>query len=96
MLIGTLTVTPPDGPVSDNYALGWFTKINEEGHLLIFHGGRGLCFNALVAADLNTKNALLLVTNTEVGHIHPQSQILKMHKKLKEYYSDRFELPYLN
>ncbi len=88
--------TPPDGPVSDNYALGWFTKINEEGHLLIFHGGRGLCFNALVAADLNTKNALLLVTNTEVGHIHPQNQILKMHKKLKAYYSDSLELPYLN
>jgi CubicO group peptidase (beta-lactamase class C family) len=74
--------TPPDGPVSDNYALGWFTKINEEGHLLIFHGGRGLCFNALVVVDLNTKNELLLVTNTEVGHIHPQSQILRMHKKI--------------
>jgi len=86
--------TPPDGPVSDNYALGWFTKINEEGHFLIFHGARGLCFNAHVVADLNTKNALLLVTNTEVGHIHPQSQILRMHKKIYEYYSDRFKLPY--
>jgi CubicO group peptidase (beta-lactamase class C family) len=85
--------TPPDGPVSDNYALGWFTKINEEGQLIIFHGGRGLCFNALVTADLNSKNALLLVTNTEVGHIHPQRQIIKMRNKLKEYYSDRFKLP---
>ncbi len=86
--------TPPDAEESDNYALGWFTKKTYEGHILIYHGGRGLSFNAHVIADLKTKNALLLVTNTEVGHTHPQSQILKMHKKIKEYYLDRFELPF--
>jgi CubicO group peptidase (beta-lactamase class C family) len=86
--------TPPDAQASDSYALGWFTKKTDEGHNLIYHGGRGLCFNALVIADLKTKNALLLVTNAEVGHMHPQRQILKMHKKIKEYYMDRFELPF--
>ena len=86
--------TPPDAEESDNYALGWFTKKTDEGHNLIYHGGRGLCFNAHVIADLKTKSALLLVTNAEVGHTHPQSQILKMHKKIKEYYLDRFELPF--
>jgi CubicO group peptidase (beta-lactamase class C family) len=86
--------TPPDAEESDNYALGWFTKKTNEGHNLIYHGGRGLSFNALVIADLKTKSALLLVTNAEVGHIHPQSQILKMHKKIKEYYMDQFELPF--
>jgi CubicO group peptidase (beta-lactamase class C family) len=86
--------TPPDAEESDNYALGWFTKKTDEGHNLIYHGGRGLCFNAHVIADLKTKSALLLVTNTEVGHTHPQSQILKMHKKIKEYYMDQFELPF--
>jgi hypothetical protein len=44
--------------------------------------------------DLETKNAILIVTNSEVGHTHPQNQILKMHKKIKEHYSDRFELPF--
>jgi CubicO group peptidase (beta-lactamase class C family) len=85
--------TPPDAEESDDYALGWFTKKTDEGHRLIYHGGRGLCFNALVVADLKTKSALLLVTNSEVGHTHPQSQILKMHRKIKDYYLDRFELP---
>ena len=93
--------TPPDTKEFDqkvmkfvNYALGWFTYITDEGYNLIFHGGRGLSFNAHVMADLKTKNAILIVTNSEVGHTHPQGQILKMHKKIKEHYSDRFELPF--
>ena len=80
----------------DNYALGWFTKETDEGHNLIYHGGRGLAFNAHVIADLKTKNALLLVTNAEVGHTHPLTQNLKIHKRIKEHYSDRLELPSLN
>ena len=80
----------------DNYALGWFTKENDEGHNLIYHGGRGLSFNAHVVADLKTKNAILLVTNTEVMHIHPQLHLLKIHKKIKEHYSDQFELPFID
>ena len=93
--------TPPDAKEFEekankfaNYALGWFTEKTAEGHNLIFHGGRGLSFNAHVIADLNTKNALLLVTNAEVGHTHPLDQIQKMHKKIKEHYSEQFELPF--
>jgi CubicO group peptidase (beta-lactamase class C family) len=93
--------TPPDTKKfnqkdrkSPSYALGWFTYTTHKGNNLIFHGGRGLCFNAHVMVDLETKNAILIVTNSEVGHIHPNSQIIKMHKKIKKHYSDRFELPF--
>ncbi len=93
--------TPPDTKIfnqkswkSPSYALGWFTYTKDKDHNLIFHGGRGLCFNAHVMVDLETKNAILIVTNSEVGHTHPNSQILKMHKKIKKHYSDRFELPF--
>ena len=93
--------TPPDTKKfnqkdrkSPSYALGWFTYTTHKGNNLIFHGGRGLCFNAHVMVDLETKNAILIVTNSEVGHTHPNSQILKMHKKIKKHYSDRFELPF--
>ena len=80
----------------DNYALGWFTKEKDEGDNLIYHGGRGLSFNAHVVADLKTKNAILLVTNTDVAHIHPQIHLLKMLKKIKEHYSEQVELPFIN
>ena len=93
--------TPPDTKKfnqkdrkSPSYALGWFTYTTHKGNNLIFHGGRGLCFNAHVMVDLETKNAILIVTNSEVGHIHPNSQIIKMHKIIKKHYSDRFELPF--
>jgi CubicO group peptidase (beta-lactamase class C family) len=93
--------TPPDTKKIDqksmkspSYALGWFTYTTHKGSNLIIHGGRGLSFNAHVMADLKTKNAILIVTNSEVGHTHPNSQIIKMHKKIKKYYSDRFELPF--
>jgi len=93
--------TPPDTKKyypkswkSPSYALGWFTFAKDKGHNLIFHGGRGLCFNSHVMVDLETKNAIIIVTNSEVGHTHPNSQIIKMHKKIKKHYSDRFELPY--
>ena len=93
--------TPPDTKKfnqkdrkSPSYALGWFTYTTHKGSNLIFHGGRGLSFNNHVMADLKTKNAILIVTNSEVGHIHPNSQIIKMHKIIKKHYSDRFELPF--
>ena len=79
----------------DNYALGWFTKKKDEGHNLIYHGGRGFAFNAHVMADLKTKNAILLVTNTDVSHTHPQIHLLKILKKLKEHYSEQVELPFI-
>ena len=63
--------TPPDTKKfnqkdrkSPSYALGWFTYTTHKGNNLIFHGGRGLCFNAHVMVDLETKNAILIVTNS--------------------------------
>ncbi len=84
------------GYLNSNYALGWFTKEKDKGYDLIYHGGRGLCFNAMVLADLKTKNAILLVTNTEVPHVHPTVQNLLMIKKIKEHYSKQVELPFTN
>ncbi len=92
--------TPPDLATWDididlgfNYALGWFTKTDENGHKLIWHGGRGFAFNAQVVADLNKKSAILLVSTAEVPHIHPQTQLLKISEKIKQYYSGKIELP---
>ena len=92
--------TPPDLATWDididlglNYALGWFTKTDKNGHKLIWHGGRGFAFNAQVVADLNKKSAILLVSTAEVPHIHPQTQLLKISEKIKRYYSGKIELP---
>jgi CubicO group peptidase (beta-lactamase class C family) len=84
------------GFLNSNYALGWFTKEKDKGYDLIYHGGRGFAFNAMVLADLKTKNAILLVTNTEVSHVHPTVQNLLMIKKIKEHYSKQVELPFTN
>jgi CubicO group peptidase (beta-lactamase class C family) len=92
--------TPPDSAMWDidinlglNYALGWFTKQGEDGHSLIWHGGRGFDFNAQVVADLNKKNAILIVSTSEVPHIHPQTHLLRISKKIKKHYSEKIELP---
>ena len=84
------------GFLNSNYALGWFTKEKNKSYDLIYHGGRGLAFNAMVLVDLKTKNAILLVTNTEVSHVHPTFQNLLMIKKIKEHYSKQVELPFTN
>ena len=76
-----------------NYALGWFTKTNEDGHRLIWHGGRGFAFNAQVVVDLNSRCAVLLVSTSESPHIHPQTHLLRISKMIKEYYSGKIELP---
>jgi CubicO group peptidase (beta-lactamase class C family) len=67
-----------------------------DGHHLLWHGGRGFAFNAQVIADLKTKNAILLVTNSEVSHIHPQYHLLIMVKKIQEHYAGKVNLPALN
>ena len=84
------------GYLNSNYALGWFAKEKGKGYDLIYHGGRGFAFNAMVFADLKTKNAILLVTNTEVSHLHPTFQNVLMIKKIKEHYSKQVELPFTN
>ena len=76
-----------------NYALGWFTKNTEDGHSLIWHGGRGFDFNAQVVADPDAKSAILIVSTAEVPHMHPQTHLLKITEKIKKYYSEKVELP---
>jgi CubicO group peptidase (beta-lactamase class C family) len=93
---------PPDKATWDididlglNYAMGWFTKTDKEGHKLIWHGGRGFDFNAQVIVDLNDESAILIVSTSELPNAHPQTHLLKILQKIKEYYKDRFELPSL-
>jgi hypothetical protein len=76
-----------------NYAIGWFTKTDKDGHKLIWHGGRGFDFNAQVVVDLNDKNAILVVSTSELPNVHPQTQLLKITKKIKESYKNKFDLP---
>jgi hypothetical protein len=99
---GTLEILhdPPDKARWDididlglNYAIGWFTKTDKDGHKLIWHGGRGFDFNAQVVVDLNDKNAILVVSTSELPNVHPQTQLLKISKKIKEYYKNKFILP---
>jgi len=92
--------TPPDSVKWDinidlglNYAMGWFTKKDKNGHSLIWHGGRGFNVNAQVVADLNEKSAILIVSTSEVPHIHPQTHLLRISIKIKEFYSGKIELP---
>lgn len=76
-----------------NYAMGWFTKTDKDGHKLIWHGGRGFNFNAQVIVDLNDKSAILTVSTSELPNVHPQTHLLRISQKIKEYYKNRFELP---
>jgi CubicO group peptidase (beta-lactamase class C family) len=76
-----------------NYAMGWFTKTSKEGHKLIWHGGRGFCVNAQVVADMNDKSAILVVSTAELPTVHPQTQLLKISRKIKDSYKDKFDLP---
>lgn len=92
--------TPPPMEIWDinigfdtDYALGWFTKKTDDDHALIWHGGRGFAFNAVVVADLTSRNAILLVTNAEVPHIHPQLHLLQIVKKIKNRFLGEALLP---
>jgi len=76
-----------------NYAMGWFTKTNKDGHKLIWHGGRGFDFNAQVIVDLNDKSAILIVSTAELPNVHPQTHLLRISQKIKESYKNKFDLP---
>jgi len=75
-----------------NYALGCNTKKENDGNYLIWHKGQGTSFTARVQADPKTKNAILLVTNAKVEHIH----LLKAAKAIKKYYASQANLPIVN
>ncbi len=76
-----------------NYAMGWFTKTDKDGHRLIWHGGRGFNVNAQVIADLTDKSAILIVSTSELPNVHPQTLLLRMSQKIKESYKSKFDLP---
>ena len=76
-----------------NYAMGWFTKTSKKGHKLIWHGGRGLCVNAQVIADLDDNSAILVVSTAEFPNVHPQTRLLRISQKIKESYKEKFDLP---
>ncbi len=75
-----------------NYALGWNTKKENDGHYLLWHHGQGTSFTAQVYVDPKTKNAILLVTNAKIKHSH----LLKVAKAVKKYYSSYAVLPIVN
>ena len=73
--------------------MGWYTKTSREKHKLIWHGGRGLCVNAQVIADLDDKSAILVVSTAELPNVHPQTQLLRISQKTKASYRKKFDLP---
>ncbi|MGD9190170.1 MAG: hypothetical protein PVI89_18270, partial [Desulfobacteraceae bacterium] len=76
-----------------NYAMGWFVKTDKDGRKLIWHGGRGFGFNAQVVVDLSDKNAILIVSTSELPNVHPQTHLLRISKQIKEFYKNKFALP---
>jgi CubicO group peptidase (beta-lactamase class C family) len=75
-----------------NYALGWFTEKKGDGNILIGHKGRGKSFTAVVHTDPRNKNAILLMTNAKVDHIH----LLRAAEAIKNYYPSQVNLPIVN
>ncbi len=76
-----------------NYAYGWFTKKASDGHHLIWHGGRGFNINAQVVADLDSKNAVVVISTGEVPHIHPATLLLHITRKIKDHFKNKSDLP---
>jgi CubicO group peptidase (beta-lactamase class C family) len=79
-------------PKTFGYAFGWCTKKEPDENYLLFHDGQGSSFTARVQADPKTKNAILLVTNARVDHIH----LLRAAKAIKKYYASQANLPIVN
>jgi CubicO group peptidase (beta-lactamase class C family) len=75
-----------------NYASGWCTQKKNDGNYLLLHDGQGSSFTARVQADPITKNAILLVTNAKVDHLH----LLKAAKAIKKHYASQANLPIIN
>ncbi|UCH23544.1 MAG: hypothetical protein JSU83_10240, partial [Deltaproteobacteria bacterium] len=75
-----------------NYASGWNTQKKNDGNYLLWHDGQGSSFTARVQADPITKNAILLVTNARVDHLH----LLKAAKAITKHYASQANLPIIN
>ena len=75
-----------------NYALAWFTEMKNDGNFLIGHKGQGSSFTAVVHANPKTGNAILLMTNAKVDHIH----LRRAAETIKKHYTSKTDLPIVN
>jgi len=72
-----------------NYALGWFVTEAKDGSAVLNHGGTSRAFQAEVYLSPKTKNAILLATNSRIGHIHLYRTALA----IKEHYRLELDIP---
>ncbi len=74
---------------TSNYALGWFVTRSQDGRSGLHHAGTSTAFQAEVYLSPINKNAILLVTNSRLRHIH----LYKTAKKIKYIYGLDIDLP---
>lgn len=77
------------GISSINYALGWYTLNIEEKKGLLWHPGGNTGFIAQVLVDLQSKNAIMLVTNVRTSHKH----LFRAMDGIKNHYASIADLP---
>ena len=74
---------------SANYALGWYVTKEKDGEYLLHHGGTSRAFQAEVYVAPHKKKAILLATNSRMGHIHLYRTAVKINEK----YALKIDLP---
>jgi hypothetical protein len=74
---------------SANYALGWYVTKEKDGESLLHHGGTSRAFQAEVYVAPHKKKAILLATNSRMGHIHLYRTAVKINEK----YALKIDLP---
>ena len=80
------------GIPSLNYALGWYTLTSKNNESLLWHPGGNTGFIAQVVIDLQTKNAILVVTNVRTSHKH----LFRTMDEIKDHYSAIARFPEIN
>ncbi len=75
--------------LSANYALGWFVTKTTTDKVCLNHAGTSQAFQAEVYLSPNNKNAILIATNSRMGHIHLYRTAVKIKKK----YGLKIDLP---
>jgi len=74
---------------SANYSLGWFVTKSRTGEACLNHGGTSQAFQAEVYLSPHSKNAILLATNSRMGHRNLYRAAIKIKKK----YALKIDLP---
>jgi len=75
--------------LSADYALGWYVTKAGTGKVCLNHAGTSQAFQAEVYLSPNKKNAILIVTNARMGHIHLYRTAIQIKKK----YGLQIDLP---